>query len=429
MGGAARLLWTSDVPAEPAARAELAMLLTRDGLLGGGPLVVREQEGSPAPERWLGTIGGRVALVAPARPELGEPVVSIDVPELTRDEQRMVWASVAGAVPHPAASDPAAVPGRPGTPGLETERLTAQFHLGARDIEAAAREADSTGVSLWTAARHQTRAGLEGLAQRVVSPATWDDLVLPDDCATTLRDIAAQLRHRHTVHGEWGVVAPDGLRGGGVSAMFAGVSGTGKTMASEVLASDLDLDLFKVDLSRVVSKYIGETEKNLSQVFDAADHGGCVLLLDEADALFGKRSETKDAHDRYANIEVAHLLQRMEAFRGLAILTTNLRDNIDPAFLRRLQFVVAFPFPDAPERERIWARMFPERVPTEGLHPALLARLVVSGGVIRNIAMAATYLAAAESGPVTMERLLRAARRECTKLERPLAESEVGDWG
>jgi hypothetical protein len=313
-------------------------------------------------------------------------------------------------------------------PEADPERLTAQFHLGVRDIEAAARESSATGVTLWTAARHQTRAGLEGLAQRVVAPATWDDLMLPPDCATTLHDMAGQVRHRHTVHGAWGVAPPGGIRGGGVSAMFAGASGTGKTMASEVLASDLGLDLFKVDLSRVVSKYIGETEKNLSQVFDAADHGGCVLLLDEADALFGKRSETKDAHDRYANIEVAHLLQRMEAFRGLAILTTNLRDNIDPAFLRRLQFVVAFPFPEAPERERIWARMFPPGVPTRGLRFPVLARLVVSGGVIRNIVMGAVYLAAAESGPVTMERLLRAARRECTKLERPLAESEVGDW-
>jgi hypothetical protein len=372
--------------------------------------------------------------VGGTRPELAEPVLSVDVPQLTREEQRRLWQRVSPA--QDAAGAPLDGDARPPVRGQvgatggadDIAFLTAQFHLGARDIEAAGREALATGVSLWTAARHQTRGGLDGLAQRVEQPSTWDDLVLPPDTTTTLRDVAAQVRHRHTVHTEWGMTPPGGVRGGGVSAMFAGASGTGKTLSSEVIASDLGLDLWRIDLSMVVSKYIGETEKNLSRVFDAADYGGCMLLLDEADALLGKRSETKDAHDRYANIEVAHLLQRMESFRGLAILTTNLRDNIDPAFLRRLQFVVSFPFPDAPERERIWARMFPDTVPTQGLRLPLLARLVVSGGVIRNIAVSAAYLAAAESGPVTMQRLLRAAHRECTKLERPLAESEVGEW-
>jgi len=177
-------------------------------------------------------------------------------------------------------------------------------------------------------------------------------------------------------------------RGLGISALFAGPSGTGKTMAGEVLANELRLDLYRIDLSQVVSKYIGETEKNLRRVFDAADEGAAVLLFDEADALFGKRSEVKDSHDRYANIEVSYLLQRMEAYRGLAILTTNRRDALDPAFLRRIRFVVEFPFPDAQQRAEIWRRVFPPQTPTEGLAMEKLARLNAAGGNIRNIALA-----------------------------------------
>ncbi len=199
-------------------------------------------------------------------------------------------------------------------------------------------------------------------------------------------------------------------------------------MAGEVLAGELHLDLYRIDLSQVVSKYIGETEKNLRRVFDAAEEGAAILLFDEADALFGKRSEVKDSHDRYANIEVSYLLQRMEAYRGLAILTTNRKSALDPAFLRRIRFVVDFPFPEAPLRAEIWRRVFPRLTPTEDLRIDRLARLNAAGGHIRNIALGAAFLAADAGEPVRMSHLLSAARSEFAKLEKPLADSEVAGW-
>jgi len=237
------------------------------------------------------------------------------------------------------------------------------------------------------------------------------------------------VRHRMKVYETWGFGSRGG-RGLGISALFTGESGTGKTMAAEVLASDLALDLYRIDLSAVVSKYIGETEKNLRQVFDAAEEGGVLLLFDEADALFGKRSDVKDSHDRYANIEVSYLLQRMEAFRGLAILTTNLKTSMDRAFQRRLRFTVNFPFPDAGRREAIWSRMFPAQTPTRRIDPKRLAQLNVAGGNIRNIALNAAFLAAEEGdgAPVEMAHLVRAARLEAEKIERPLSEAEIRGW-
>ncbi len=199
-------------------------------------------------------------------------------------------------------------------------------------------------------------------------------------------------------------------------------------MAAEVLSNELHLDLYRIDLSQVISKYIGETEKNLQQVFEAAEDGAAVLLFDEADALFGKRSEVKDSHDRYANIEVSYLLQRMEAYRGLAILTTNRKSALDQAFLRRIRFVVEFPFPEASQRAEIWKRVFPQPTPTTDLKIDRLARLHVSGGHIRNIAMAAAFLAADAEESVCMSHLLRAARNEFTKIEKPLPDTEVTGW-
>jgi SpoVK/Ycf46/Vps4 family AAA+-type ATPase len=199
-------------------------------------------------------------------------------------------------------------------------------------------------------------------------------------------------------------------------------------MAAEVLANALSLDLYRIDLSSVVSKYIGETEKNLRRVFDAAEDGGAILFFDEADALFGKRSEVKDSHDRYANIEINYLLQRMESYRGLAVLATNRKGDLDPAFMRRVRFVVNFPFPDTSHRAEIWRRIFPAGTPTDELDPGKLARLKVAGGNIRNIALNAAFLAAAEGSPVGMAHLQRAARAECAKIEKPLTEAEIGGW-
>jgi SpoVK/Ycf46/Vps4 family AAA+-type ATPase len=234
-----------------------------------------------------------------------------------------------------------------------------------------------------------------------------------------LREVAAQVAHRQCVYEEWGFGARLS-RGRGISALFAGPSGTGKTMAAEVLARDLDLDLFRIDLSGVVSKYIGETEKNLRRVFEVAEAGGAILFFDEADALFGKRSEVKDSHDRYANIEINYLLQRMEDYRGLAILATNMKSHLDAAFLRRLRFIVDIPFPDAEMRRRIWQRAFPAATPTRDLDFVMLARLELAGGNIKNIALNAAFAAAAEGVPVRMSHVRHAARREYQKLERML---------
>ena len=225
------------------------------------------------------------------------------------------------------------------------------------------------------------------------------------------------VRQRSRVYGAWGFAAR-GSRGLGITALFAGASGTGKTMAAEVIARELRLDLYRIDLSQVVNKYIGETEKNLRRVFDAAEEGGAILLFDEADALFGKRTEVKDSHDRHANIEVSYLLQRMECYRGLAILTTNKRDDLDTAFLRRIRFVVPFPFPDAPHRGEIWRRIFPGETPRDGLDYDVLSRINVAGGNIRNIALHAAFHAAESGEPVRMAHIRRAAATEFAKLER-----------
>ena len=214
-------------------------------------------------------------------------------------------------------------------------------------------------------------------------------------------------------------------RGRGISALFAGASGTGKTMAAEILAHELHLDLYRIDLAGVVSKYIGETEKNLRQVFDAAEQAGAILFFDEADALFGKRTEVKDSHDRYANIEVNYLLQRMEEYRGLAILATNRKSFLDQAFLRRLRFLVDFPFPDAADRRRIWERVFPASAEVERLDFGALARLEIPGGNIRNIAVNAAFLAATEGRPIGMGHVLAAARREYAKIDKLATDAEL----
>lgn len=281
--------------------------------------------------------------------------------------------------------------------------------------------------TLWNTCRAQARTRLDDLSQRLLPASDWDDLVLPEIPKQILRQIVTHVRQRAKVYDDWGF-AERGNRGLGISALFGGASGTGKTMAAEVLANALQLDLYRIDLSAVVSKYIGETEKNLRRVFDAAESSGAVLLFDEADALFGKRSEVKDSHDRYANIEVSYLLQRMESYRGLAILTTNMKKALDPAFMRRIRFVVHFPFPDASQRAEIWKRIFPAQTPTQGLNIGHLAQLNVTGGNIRNIALSASFLAADEGSSVCMRHLLQASQGEYAKLERPLTGAEVEGW-
>lgn len=304
-------------------------------------------------------------------------------------------------------------------------QVAASFRFEVTDIEAVV--ANLGAQSLHHACRLHARGSLSDLADRIEPRAGWADLVVPDLAAETLRDITSQVRNRTKVYEEWGMAASSG-RGLGVTALFTGESGTGKTLAAEVLAAELDLDLYRIDLAAVVSKYIGETEKNLKRVFDAADTSGAVLLFDEADAIFGKRSEVHDSHDRYANLEISYLLQRMETYRGLAVLTTNLRSALDKSFLRRIRFVVSFPFPDQDARARIWRLMFPATVPTSNVDFDRLARLQLPGGHIRTIALGAAFLAADASEPVGMAHVLAAARREYAKLEKPLTETEIGGW-
>ncbi|MFL6301905.1 MAG: ATP-binding protein [Candidatus Sulfotelmatobacter sp.] len=283
------------------------------------------------------------------------------------------------------------------------------------------------GAAAWKICRSLSRRALDGLAQRIEPKSTWDDLILPDLQKEALKQIAAHVRQRARVHGEWGF-AGRYSRGMGVAALFAGSSGTGKTMAAEVIAGVLELDLYQIDLAGVVSKYIGETEKNLRRIFDAAEETGAVLLFDEADALFGKRSEIRDSHDRYANLEISYLLQRVEAYRGLAILTTNMKQALDPAFLRRMRFMVQFPFPDLAQRSQIWESVFPKQAPLAALDFARISQLQIPGGLIRNIATHAAFLAAEEGSEIKAGHILNAARVEYAKHDRPLTPAETAGW-
>ena len=287
--------------------------------------------------------------------------------------------------------------------------------------------ADVVSVVVASTSRVAARPRLDVLAQRIEPKATWEDLVLPDAPVRSLHDLAMHVRQRDRVYNDWGF-ADKSARGLGISALFAGSSGTGKTMAAEVLARELDMDLYRVDLARIVSKYIGETEKNLDAVFSAAEHSDVVLLFDEADALFGKRTEVRDSHDRYANVEISYLLQRMESFQGLAILTTNMKQSLDPAFLRRLRFVVQFPFPHAEHRAEIWKGMFPARTPTDSLDFSRLSQLNLAGGNIRNVALGGAFLAADRDERVSMSHIAEAARSEYAKLERSLSDAEGRGW-
>jgi AAA+ superfamily predicted ATPase len=360
-----------------------------------------------------------IVVVGRERQQLGRRTTAgFEVSKPTTGEQRVIWhAALGNASAHF---------------GADVDTLTTQFSFNVPEIHSAAAEAcaeppPSLAPALWRACRHQTRGRLDDLAQRIESSARLDDLVLPESHKEILADIVTHVRHRATVHDRWGF-ARQSRRGLGTSALFAGASGTGKTMSAEVLAGALELDLYRIDLASVVSKYIGETEKNLRRIFDAADGGGVILLFDEADALFGKRSEVKDSHDRYANIEVSYLLQRMESYGGLAILTSNMRSALDTAFLRRIRFIVEFPFPDAAQRAEIWRKAFPLDTPTEGLDVERLAQLSVAGGSIRNVALNAAFLAADTNEPVSMAHVLRAARSEYAKLERSLTDAEVAGW-
>jgi hypothetical protein len=340
--------------------------------------------------------------------------LSADVAKPTAMEQRALWQHLLGE-------------------GAEqySRRLAGHFDFNPGKIgqiahaalAATGQKIEGLGDALWQGALAHTRPSLDQLAQRIEPKAVWDDLKLPEAEKSLLRQIADQVAQRGVVYDDWGFRERMN-RGLSISVLFAGESGTGKTMAAEVIANELGLSLYRIDLSAVVSKYIGETEKNLRKLFDAAEEGGAILFFDEADALFGRRSEVKDSHDRYANIEVNYLLQRMESFRGLAILATNMKNALDGAFLRRIRFVVNFPFPNVAEREAIWSSVFPAKAAIGPLDVARLARLTLAGGSIQGIALNAAFLAAKAGVQVTMPLILEAARSEFRKLDKPVNETD-----
>jgi len=423
-------LSSDDLPAAGADFDVFARLWHRESLLSPLALLVDAADAdasgtaASAIHRWPHAGAGLVLLdVREPWPSPGTAALVVDVAKPTAAEQRAAWQIALGA-----------------RAGASPERLAGQFDLNYPVIARIARDAipgdastpdpdpgpDENGdvaASLWAGCLMQSRPALDQLAQRVDPRATWSDLKLPPEEEQLLRQIESQVAYRAEVYDRFGF--RDRMnRGLGISALFAGESGTGKTMAAEVLASALELMLYRIDLSAVVSKYIGETEKNLRKLFDAAEGGGAILFFDEADALFGKRSEVKDSHDRYANIEINYLLQRMETFGGLAVLATNRKSAMDTAFLRRLRFVVNFPFPGSGERAAIWSGAFPAGTPLGDLDYARLARLHLTGGSIQNVALNAAFAAARDGGKVTMPVVLAAALTEFRKLDKPASEAE-----
>jgi hypothetical protein len=422
-------LYALRVGALPTSSSEMegfAQLWDRDAVMTGSALLVQAEGASPA--QWevasalADRINGPLLVAGSGRLELHQrELVTLSIERPKADEQSALWKHILGE--------------HADKLNGELDRVASQFVLDFASIKTAASrvleaiDGEETDVLplVWEACRREARGVLDGRAQRIEVRAGWRDIVLPDASLNMLHTVAIHVRQQEKVLERWGFAAQTS-RGLGITALFTGQSGTGKTLAAEVLANELHLDLYRIDLSQVVSKYIGETEKNLCAVFDVAENSGAILLFDEADALFGKRSEVKDSHDRYANIEVSYLLQRMEAYRGLAILTTNMRAALDVAFLRRIRFIINFPFPDQGLRRRIWGCMFPAQTPTSGLDLDKLARLNLPGGNIRNVALNAAFLAADEGSPVRMDHLLMSAQHECGKLEKQLSSAEVGGW-
>jgi hypothetical protein len=422
------VLDAADLPEAAIERERLARAFTREAALWPAALLVRTErlESAPLLEAWLRRVNAPVAVEVEAG-SAAERVGGqrLAVPAIGAAERKALWRRRLG----------------PLAPALDSEldAMVEAFALDANEIRETAEaieeeallesagEASRLDAAAWRLCRAAARRSLDELAAHVETHAEWPDLVLPEAQTATLRQIAVHARQAAKVHGAWGFAArySSGL---GLSALFSGASGTGKTMAAGVLARELDRDLYQIDLATVVSKYIGETEKHLRKIFDAAERSGAILLFDEADALFGKRSQVRDSHDRYANLEVSYLLQRMESYRGIAILTTNMQNALDQAFQRRLRFVVQFPFPDAPSRERIWRKVFPAAAPTSELDYARLAQLNVTGGAIRNIALLSAFLAADAGTAIAMRHILEAAHTEYAKLDKPLSPAETRGW-
>jgi SpoVK/Ycf46/Vps4 family AAA+-type ATPase len=353
--------------------------------------------------------------------------VSVNLPDPPYSQRKRLWQKY---------TSPDLLP----APDGQIDDIASRFRLVGGQIRDAVEAARTTALwrngqdqlnisDLFAACRRESTEILDTQTRKILPKYTWEDIVLPRDQMEQLREICGFIKHRHTVYSEWGFEAKLSS-GKGLNVLFAGPSGTGKTMAAEVMANELSLDLYKIDLSAIVSKYIGETEKNLKQVFQEGQASNAILFFDEADALFGKRSEVRDSHDRYANIEIAYLLQRTEEYEGIVILATNLRKNIDEAFTRRMHSVVDFPMPEEQERHSIWQRVFPAGVPlSKDVDLGFLARqFKISGGNIKNIALNAAFLAAEDGGCVSMENLIRATKREYQKMGKLCTEGDFAAY-
>ena len=424
---------THNIPINPREISDLARLWNREAALGicalfldDNTLDLNDKTKLQAIMNFIDHVQGILILSnGEWAKEIKRTKIEFTIKKPTTEEQRFYWKTNLGEWAKYLDKD--------------LDNIISQFNLNAKTIESIITEtltrypkvdkeqAPTVSKAIWTACCKQTRPKIDELAQRIQPVATWKDIVLPEIQEQLLREITAQVKHRKKVYNDWGFSAM-GMRGLGISVLFTGESGTGKTMASEVLANELNLDLYRIDLSQVVNKYIGETEKNLKRIFDAAEEGGAILLFDEADALFGKRSDVKDSHDRYSNIEVSYLLQRMESYGGLAVLTTNMKNAIDKAFLRRIRFVIQFPYPDADHREEIWKRVFPAKTPKGSLDYNKLAKLNIAGGNIKNIALNAAFMAAMDDKPVSMLHILQASKGEYNKLDKTLSSSEISGW-
>jgi ATPase family protein associated with various cellular activities (AAA)/winged helix domain-containing protein len=408
---------------DAASRVKLVGLLGREALLAGMAIVVKAGEATRdsaltrAVDELIAALSAALFVISPERwPGQYLPVLRTAGP--TRGEQRALWHT--------------ALTPYPNSVNGEVDAISQQFDFGPAAIadvvsRAAWHGGEVTGPALWTACRDQVNTSLDDLAQRIRPAYTWDDIVVADDVRAQLGELGAQVQRRARVYDSWGFGAKLN-RGRGITALFAGPSGTGKTMAAEILAAHLDLDLYRIDLAGVVSKYVGETEKNLRQVFDAAERSGVILFFDEADALFGTRTEVRDSHDRYANLEINYLLQRMENYTGLAVLATNRRTSLDGAFLRRLRFVIDFRLPGPDDRRRIWEHAFPRQAALDAVDFSLLANLDLTGGSIKAIAVNAAFLAASEDVPIGMPHVVRAATREYVKLSKPISAAEFGPY-
>ncbi len=420
------------LPGAPADIARLAQLWRRDLMLTGGALFVdADRLSDPAPLALFASLVQQPLIVgAPDALTLGQaPTVRLDMPRLTAKEQLPLWRDRLGPYAKKLNGTIERLAGHfPVSPEL-AESVAAELAVLAPDPAAKPRKGEPKLEDIaWDAARRFARPRMEDLARRIDSEAKWNDLVLPPAQKDVLRAIIAQVRNRPTVYESWGFAKRSAGRGLGISVLFSGPSGAGKTLAGEILGAELGLDVYRIDLSSMMSKWIGETEKNLRRLFDAAEEGAAILQFDEADALFGKRGEINESRDRHANIEVSYLLQRIEEYRGLSILTTNYRSNIDTAFLRRLRFIIDFDFPAQSERAEIWQRIFPKATPKATLDFDRLAQLNLSGGSIRNVAMGAAFAAADRGQDVDMGHILSAARLEYEKSGRSLTSAELKGW-